>query len=352
MVVALCLVAASPPAQDELPAAAHAPADAARARLDPARTRALERGLRRLAALQDEGGSWPAATGAPHATLAVTGASLLALLGGGSTMRQGPHRAAIKNGIRWLRDQQRDDGAFLDLQHPGAAAVQALATTAMIEAFTLSNYTLLKKNCTRGLSRLAALRHTDGGWRTAPDEPDPGATLWAVTAFESARLAALPLPDQALDGVDAWLAGAAAAQVPEIGVLGAPAPRGREPVLREEQVAAVLFSRALRAGLGTGDTAQDDLARLRSTTWTWSDGASLYQRFCAAHALALAGGDHGAADAAALAAMGDGVAAAQRDDGSWPATDLWAPVGGEAWTTAMAALVLEAPFRYALGRGR
>ncbi|MCA8975601.1 MAG: hypothetical protein KDC98_12845 [Planctomycetes bacterium] len=35
------------------------------------------------------------------------------------------------------------------------------------------------------------------------------------------------------------------------------------------------------------------------------------------------------------------------DAGSWPPIGAWGDVGGRVWTTALAVLTLEAPFRYA-----
>jgi hypothetical protein len=82
--------------------------------------------------------------------------AILELMGGGSTMRQGPHKEPIKEAVKALRDGQEEAGWFVPAASPTRVLDQAVATLAMAEAWLGSNYTLLRKNTVKGMEALAA----------------------------------------------------------------------------------------------------------------------------------------------------------------------------------------------------
>lgn len=82
--------------------------------------------------------------------------TLLALLADGSTMRTGPHKDPIRRLAAWLKSVQDESGRFTA---PAASSRtdQLVATLAVAEAGTLSNYTLLKPIATRGTLGIESL---------------------------------------------------------------------------------------------------------------------------------------------------------------------------------------------------
>lgn len=317
-----------------------------------AHARAIGLGLEWLQANQREDGSWaPApdidAAARRSATISVTSAALLAMLGDGSTMRGGPCKEQIKLAVIMLRDLQRTDGSFLPRDAPGFAAAQAAATLAMTEACVLSSYNVLKKSAERGLGALAGMRTADGGWcaTDGATASDPSLTLWCAMTYLAARNSGFDLPVEDAARTAQWLQGPAALRVPDRGPLGLPAPLGREPWLRDEQAAANALCGHLVGAAARGHAASAlERARRGVREWTAERAGSMFEWCCSAHALWQAGAGE------AVTAIGDALVAAQVADGehagSWAPHGLWGDVGGRAWTTAMALLTLEAPYRY------
>jgi len=93
---------------------------------------------------QADDGHWPAAEHGGRAVrdLRATALMSLAILADGTTMRSGAHRQIVKNGIKWIRDQQDPMGRFWLQSEPDWILDHAIATCAVAEATRLSNYRL------------------------------------------------------------------------------------------------------------------------------------------------------------------------------------------------------------------
>jgi len=306
-------------------------------------------------------GSWPSGT-TEDATVAATGAALLAMLSNGSTMRMGPFKAPIKKGVNWLRQRQKESGAFCDATGP-----HLIASLAMAESYTLSNYKLLKRNTTRALNFALSRRADDGGWRTSEDATDsnPALTLWGTTLIGAAAWDKLYEAPNPTTGILEWLTGPRANIVPDNGILGAKPPMARIGELAFDQGAANAFTLfwikidedsdhpapTIAEAKKRRDAA---LTRARKLPRKWTKDPkhklSISEWFASAHAFHLSD------DKTALAEIQKALAAAQvaegEHKGTWEPIGVWGAAGGRAWTTAMATMTLGAQYRYTKITGR
>src|SRR5690606_13155010 len=164
----------------------------------------LERALQWLKDHQDEDGKWDADDFMKHDVegepcdgpgnavhdVGLTGLALLAFLGDGSTLRSGPYRDVVRKGVKWLREQQDEDtGLFGTANSNEFVYDHAIATLAMVEAYGLSDYKLLRKNAQMGINYLEAHRNPYSVWRYQPRDNanDTSVTGWCVMAYKAAQ---------------------------------------------------------------------------------------------------------------------------------------------------------------------
>jgi hypothetical protein len=323
---------------------------------------AIKHGLEWLTDNQQPDGHWPCEH-SKDASVAVTSLCLLAVLGNGSTMRRGPHKNQIKRAASWLRTQQKESGAFADGTGP-----HLLATLAMMESYCLSDYKLLRKTAAKGFQYAAALRSADGGWRASPEEEssDPSLTVWGTMMLATASEANVAAKNESYTGVFDWLRSTKANLAPHSGVLGVAVPMVRQAELAYDQSAANGFTLCWLALTPSNPTElatmqadaaiirEHALARARALPRIWKQNPryklSINEWFLSSHALAQAG------DKKAVEKITEALTKQQSTDGddkgSWQPIGVWGEAGGRTWTTAMAVLTLEAPFRYAKIVGR
>ena len=160
--------------------------------LGEAESGALEEGLNWLTRQQGPDGFWPG--GGPHdlSPQGNTAACVLALMGSGSSLRQGPYKRAIVRGIKALRSSaDPNSGAFL---HEGAVLGpldQARVTLALVEAYYFSKSPLLRQSAQRSLKQLGGVYQESLG---SLNEAAAVARGWIVLAFQMGRAAGLKLP--------------------------------------------------------------------------------------------------------------------------------------------------------------
>ncbi len=177
---------------------------------------AIDAGLKWLANHQDEDGKWDCdgfmkhddatseicdGPGNPVHDVGVTGLALLAFLGDGSTMRQGPSQENIKTGVNWLRKQQQENGLFGTNASHDFVYDHAIAAYAMCEAYGLSKYRLLQKAAQKGINSLESHRNPYSVWRYQPrdNDNDISVTGWCIMAYESGEFFELQINKSALD---------------------------------------------------------------------------------------------------------------------------------------------------------
>ena len=221
--------------------------------------RAVLEGLRWLIRHQNDDGSWGGAElrsrctpGKPcipvehalteHFDEGLTGLALLCFLGAGldhdskqivvdtAMGKRYSVGEVVKNGLKWLRSRQREDGSFAATR--GLLYNDILATLALTEAYGLSRHRAWKESAERGIEFILAAQkpHPDGaglwGWRytgrqeiddalaagtlsetdhyVEMREADISVTCWAVMALKSAELSGIAVPHEAYDGAMAF----------------------------------------------------------------------------------------------------------------------------------------------------
>lgn len=180
---------------------------------------------------QQADGRWAAARA--DGDLRTTSLTLLALLGDGSTLRSGPYRTRVRDGVRWLRAQLDEQGRFALRTDPGWPLDHAIATYALAEAFRLSTYRTLRPQVEAAVATL--VRHV----ATARPRPGVELRLWCALVEQSLRAAdaaehreAAPEPS--------------AAEGPEPSAAEAPEPSAAEGPARPEMPRLATSVDALR----------------------------------------------------------------------------------------------------------
>ncbi len=182
---------------------------------------AVERGLRWLAAHQEESGRMqfdhtqgPCSghcrnPGTANCSTAATALALLPFLGAGQTHQHGEHQDVVHKGLLYLTKQMHLDSRGGDFRTPaGNLYGQGLATLAFCEAYAMTRDEELKKFAQAGIDFIVAAQHERGGWRYEPGEPgDTTVTGWQLMALKSGTLAGLEVPQSAIYRVTYFLDG-------------------------------------------------------------------------------------------------------------------------------------------------
>ncbi len=236
-----------------------------------------------------------------------------------------------------------------------------LATLAMIEAYGLSDFNLLRRYAQNGINYLESHRNPYSVWRYQPrdGDNDTSVTSWAVLAYRSAMDFDLEVNPAALANASTWYdevtSGNGQAGYTKRGELSSRNPgdhsRRFPPDRGEALTAAALRSRFL---LGQ-DPEQDQIMttaadRILSKPPLWDEDAGTidhYYWYYATYALYRMGGDHWADWSRYLT---DAVVKTQRADGnfqgSWDPIGVWGGSGGRIYSTALMLLTLQAYYRY------
>jgi hypothetical protein len=363
---------------------------------------AVEAALRWLASHQSEDGRWEAAgfhawcDGKPSTgekpdgpgravyDVGVTGLALSAFLTAGYAPR-GEHAYAgvLRRGLTWLRGQQDPEGCFGPRSTQHYIYNHGTAAIAMLEAYGLTESPFWHVCAQKGLDFLLLARNPYFVWRygVKPGDNDTSVTSWMMTALELgrrinahalARGRAAPFTfrrddrnedDEAFDGIKAWILKMTDPDYGRVGYLqrGQGPARTVENVRRfppqasESMTAVSLLARVfLQEDPKTSDIIHKgaDLCSKLPPSWNRSDGSiDMYYWYYGSLAMYQLGGAHWEGWRRALDSQ---VVSNQRLDGtscsfkgSWDPVDPWSPEAGRVYSTALCALSLAAPNRFA-----
>ncbi|HZN37561.1 MAG TPA: prenyltransferase/squalene oxidase repeat-containing protein [Planctomycetota bacterium] len=346
---------------------------------------AVMRGLLWLKNHQDADGRWDAdqfmkhdvagdpCTGPGNAgtDVGVTGLALLAFLGRGNTLREGPFREVVRSGMRWLVDQQDESGRIGEPASQSYMYSHAIATLAICEAYGLSdiagvtrsrNYSRLRKPAQNAINFIVQARNPYGVWRYEPKcaDGDTSITAWMVQALLSAKEFELLVDDAALKSATVWFDSVTDTATGASGYTrlgdGSSRPVGKQnqfPSARSEALtAAVLLCRYLMhqepKDVPTMSLAAETMLK-KPPVWNEADGSiDMYYWYYASYALYQAGGKPWDTWSKKMVAASIKT---QRQDGnakgSWDPVDAWGEDGGRVYATAIMVLILEAQYRYA-----
>lgn len=156
---------------------------------------AVARGLRWLAKVQNEDGSWSLANYSKshrrsnNGDVAATSLALLPFLGAGQTHEFGIYRETVARGLAWLIRNQKSDGD-LRINFPGQAGMYAhgQATIVLCEALAMTGDQKFLDPAQRAIEFIENAQHSKGGWRYRPGQTGDTSMLgWHLMALQSAR---------------------------------------------------------------------------------------------------------------------------------------------------------------------
>lgn len=272
---------------------------------------------------------------------ALTGLSLLCFLATDNTHnRPGPYQGHVDRALRWLVDQQREDGSLF---YDESMYSHGIATIALCEAYGMSGDPALRDPVERAVAFIVNARNdVQGGWRYEPGQPGDTSVLgWQVMAMQSARKCGINVPEVALDNARGWLEKVALSGRPGLYAYQVGAP------VSMSMTAEGMFVQQL-LGAQRGDPRMDQSAQfiLRELP-DWERNANTYGWYYATLALYQ---HHGPAWQQWNERLSTQLVGAQRQDGSaagsWDPSDRWSTIGGRVYQTAICCLTLQVYYRY------
>ena len=176
---------------------------------------AVARGLRWLASVQNQDGSWSLANYERHGRkdnqgdAAGTSLALLPFLGAGQTQEFGRYKSTVARGLAWLIANQKPNGD-LRANFNGQAGMYAHGQAAIVlcEAYAMTGDEKLRQPAQLAINFIEQAQHTRGGWRYQPGEPgDTSVFGWQLMALQSARAArgGIAVSDETLKLADYYL---------------------------------------------------------------------------------------------------------------------------------------------------
>ncbi|MEE8467929.1 MAG: prenyltransferase/squalene oxidase repeat-containing protein, partial [Planctomycetota bacterium] len=296
--------------------------------------------------------------GDPMHDVGVTGLALLAFLGDGNSLDQGPANDVVRRGIRWLRRQQDPDSGLIGEQLGHTFLYDhAVASLALVQTYAASGDPVLKQPAQRAVNYILRARNPYGAWRyEVPPigDNDTSVTGWMVRVLVAARHVGLRIDPDALVGSLNWIDAVTDRASGRVGYnsVGSVSSRiagvnDHYPTGRTETMTAVGL--ACRLLLGQDPMQEPILWKhaelLLASLPQWDPdgfGNDMYYWFFGSWAMYLMGGRHWKAWNTALNAA---ALQAQRADGahrgSWDPVGPWGVVGGRVYSTSMVVLALE-----------
>ncbi len=139
--------------------------------------------------------------------VAATALVLLPFLGAGQTHRDGKYRAQVFGGLKWLVEQQKEDGDLRGNRHGNTGMyAHGQAAIALCEAYALTGDEQLRDPAQRALSFIVRAQHREGGWRYEPGQPgDTSVVGWQLMALKSGQMAYLHVPTKTFELAGVYL---------------------------------------------------------------------------------------------------------------------------------------------------
>ncbi|MGI9516612.1 MAG: prenyltransferase/squalene oxidase repeat-containing protein [Pirellulaceae bacterium] len=156
---------------------------------------AVSRGLRWLASVQNQDGSWSLADYMQHddpdnrGDAAGTSLALLPFLGAGQTHESGKYKTTVAAGLKWLIEHQRANGdlRYGILSEAGMYA-HGQASIVLVEALAMTGDERFREPAQKAIDFIEAAQHKNGGWRYKPGQSGDTSVLgWQLMALQSAR---------------------------------------------------------------------------------------------------------------------------------------------------------------------
>ena len=300
----------------------------------------IAKGLKALAALQVEDGSFPSERLEKHA--GITALACLAFMADGNVPGRGPYGEQVRKGLEFVLASVNPTGLIASETSHGPMYGHGFATLFLGEVYGMTKGggdTALSTRVHDALVRACRLivntQNEEGGWRynPVPQDADISVTICQIMALRSARNAGIDIPRATVDRAVEYVR---QCQNPD-GGFRYQANRGGSAWPRSAAGIASLYY----AGIYEGEDIHKALDYLVRTALpgvkTPARSHYYYGHYYAAQAMFLAGGDYWAMW---WPAIRDELITSQEETGTWTGN-----YGGP-YSTAMALIILQMPKRY------
>jgi len=167
----------------------------------PEAERAIERGLRWLADQQNDDGTF--GNGAYRTNVAVTSLGGLAMMASGSSPGRGPYGPQIDKAIQSILDNTSPSGFITAATAPGHGPMygHGFGTLFLAEAYGMTHRPEIREKLEKAVRLVVDTQNRDGGWRYQPvrADADLSVTICQINALRAARNAGLYVPRETVE---------------------------------------------------------------------------------------------------------------------------------------------------------
>ena len=302
--------------------------------ITPAAERSIERGLKWLANQQHEDGGF--GTGTLRGNAAVCGLSGMAMMAGGSTPGRGPYGAQVNRCVGYLLANTQPSGfiAGPDASR-GPMYGHGFATMFLAECYGMTPRSELREKLAKAVKIIVNSQNREGGWRYQPvQEPaDISVTVCQVMALRAARNAGLFVPSETIDRSIGYIKRSQNADGGFMYMIQG----GESAFPRSAAAVAALYSAGIYQGAEIDKGLNYLMEFLPTENVARPETYYFYGHYYAVQAMWQAGGSRWSRW---YPAIRDQLVSRQREDGSW--TDA----NGNEVAAAMACIVLQIPNNY------
>jgi hypothetical protein len=305
--------------------------------ITPAADKSIDQGLRWLAEQQHDDGSF--GNGPARGNVAVCGLAGMAFMSGGSTPGRGPYGKNVNKCVDFILANAKPSGFINgpDTATHGPMYGHGFATLFLAECQGMSPRPELREALAKAVKLIADSQNKDGGWRYFPQR-DAGAdisvTVCQVMALRAARNAGIHVPREVIDQSLSYVK---RSQNPDGGFMYM--IQGGESAFPRSAAGVVAF---YSLGIYDGPELTKGLDYLMefvpAKDGIRRDNYYYYGHYYAVQAMWLTGGNR---FSRWFPAVRDDLVAKQQGDGSW-----MSPAEGNHCATAMACIVLQMPNNY------
>jgi hypothetical protein len=337
-VVSFCLLAAARPAAPQEPSEGEPPAPAVAAagsagftEITPQLRQAVQRGLKRLAALQAADGSYGQDRFGRH--VGITALGCLAFMSDGHLPGRGRYGAQVARGLDFILGSAQPTGLIAADTSHGPMYGHGFATLFLGEVYGMTNDMRVREALLKAVRLIVATQNNEGGWRyhPIPVDADISVTICQVMALRSARNAGISVPAATIERAVAYVRRCQNAD----GGFRYRVTGGNSAFPRSAAGLASLYY----AGVYEGDSVKRGLTYLLGQKKNKSSrqfGHYYYGHYYAVQAMFLAGGRYWAQW---FPWIREQLLSKQQAQGHWPSSH------GDHYGTAMSLIILQVPSR-------
>ena len=302
----------------------------------PAADKAIDRGLKWLAEQQHEDGSF--GSGPARGNVAVCGLAGMAFMSGGSTPGRGTYGAQVNRCVDFLLVSAQPSGFVSgpDTATHGPMYGHGFATMFLAECYGMSPRPELRDKLDKAVRLIVNCQNKDGGWRYFPikEDADLSVTVCEIMALRAARNAGVAVPKETIDRSISYVKRSQNADGGFMYML----PSGESGFPRSAGGVVALYSAGVYEGKELEKGLDYLMGFLPGEGGAGRESYYYYGHYYAVQAMWQAGGKR---FAKWFPAIRDDLLSKQRSDGAWGSAEFI-----DEYSTAMACIILQMPNNY------